>query len=124
MKVTLIRYHDLDNTSTRLAKSLNDRQGVLPPLGLAYIASSLEGAGHEVDLIDAIALCLSKEEVSLRIKEFDPELVGITAMTPTFHGALEAARIAKEHDKKTLIGGVHMSIYPKETTATKCTTTN
>ena len=115
MKITLIRYHDLDNTSTRLAKSLNDRQGVLPPLGLAYIASSLEGAGHEVDLIDAIALCLSKEEVSLRIKEFDPELVGITAMTPTFHGALEAARIAKEHDKKTLIGGVHMSIYPKET---------
>ena len=115
MKVTLIRYHDLDNTSTRLAKSLNDRQGVLPPLGLAYIASSLEEAGHKVDLIDAIALCLSKEEVSERIKQFDPELVGITAMTPTFHGALEAARIAKIHNKKTLIGGVHMSIYAEET---------
>ncbi|SVD96444.1 uncharacterized protein METZ01_LOCUS449298, partial [marine metagenome] len=57
MKVTLIRYHDLDNTSTRLAKSLNDRQGVLPPLGLAYIASALEKVGHQVDLIDAIALC-------------------------------------------------------------------
>ena len=115
MKVTLIRYHDLDNTSTRLAKSLNDRQGVLPPLGLAYIASSLEEAGHKVDLIDAIALCLSKEEVSERIEQFDPELVGITAMTPTFHGALEAARIAKIHNKKTLIGGVHMSIYAEET---------
>ncbi|SVD78435.1 uncharacterized protein METZ01_LOCUS431289, partial [marine metagenome] len=107
MKVTLIRYHDLDNTSTRLAKSLNDRQGVLPPLGLAYIASALEEAGHEVDLIDAIALCLSREEVSKRIEQFDPELVGITAMTPTFHGALEAARIAKTHNRKTLIGGVH-----------------
>ena len=94
MKVTLIRYHDLDNTSTRLAKSLNDRQGVLPPLGLAYIASALEEVGHQVDLIDAIALCLSKEEVSERIEQFDPELVGITAMTPTFHGALEAAKIA------------------------------
>ena len=115
MKVTLIRYHDLDNTSTRLAKSLNDRQGVLPPLGLAYIASSLEAVGHKVDLIDAIALCLSKEEVSERIEQFDPELVGITAMTPTFHGALEAARIAKIHNKKTLIGGVHMSIYAEET---------
>jgi len=115
MKVTLIRYHDLDNTSTRLAKSLNDRQGVLPPLGLAYIASALEEAGHEVDLIDAIALCLSREEVSKRIEQFDPELVGITAMTPTFHGALEAARIAKTHNRKTLIGGVHMSIYAEET---------
>ena len=115
MKVTLIRYHDLDNTSTRLAKSLNDRQGVLPPLGLAYIASALEEAGHEVDLIDAIALCLSREEVSKRIEQFDPELVGITAMTPTFHGALEAARIAKIHNRKTVIGGVHMSIYAEET---------
>jgi len=115
MKVTLIRYHDLDNTSTRLAKSLNDRQGVLPPLGLAYIASALEEVGHQVDLIDAIALCLSKEEVSERIEQFDPELVGITAMTPTFHGALEAAKIAKKNNRKTLIGGVHMSIYAEET---------
>ena len=115
MKVTLIRYHDLDNTSTRLAKSLNDRQGVLPPLGLAYIASALEEAGHQVDLIDAIALCLSKEEVIERIEQFDPELVGITAMTPTFHGALEAAKIAKKNNRKTLIGGVHMSIYAEET---------
>ena len=115
MKVTLIRYHDLDNTSTRLAKSLNDRQGVLPPLGLAYIASSLEAAGHEVDLIDAIALCLSKDDVSTRIERFDPELVGITAMTPTVHGALEAARLAKLHGKTTVVGGVHMSIYAEET---------
>ena len=49
MNVMLIRYHDLDNVNTRLAESLNKRQGVLPPLGLAYIASSLElAAGHSV----------------------------------------------------------------------------
>ena len=32
MNVMLIRYHDLDNTNTRLVESLNKRQGVLPPL--------------------------------------------------------------------------------------------
>ena len=32
MKVQLIRYHDLDNMNTRLAQSLNKKQGVLPPL--------------------------------------------------------------------------------------------
>ena len=58
MRVKLIRYHDVGNVNTRLAQSLNKRQGVLPPLGIAYIASALEAAGHIVDLIDAIALAL------------------------------------------------------------------
>jgi anaerobic magnesium-protoporphyrin IX monomethyl ester cyclase len=115
MKIALIRHHDLVDTNTRLAKSLNDRQGVLPPLGLAYIASSLEKAGHEVDLIDSVALTLSVEEVSARLQKFDPTVVGITAMTPTIHGALEAASIAKSQNRLTVIGGVHMSIYPRET---------
>jgi len=73
MRVQLIRYHDLDNTNTRLAQSLNKKQGVLPPLGVAYIASSLEKAGHEVNIIDAIALALSKEQVLERIKKIQPE---------------------------------------------------
>ena len=116
MKIILIRYHDLDNVNTRLAQSLNKRQGVLPPLGLAYIASSLEKAGHSVIIIDAIALALSKKEVQEKIKKFNPTIVGITAMTPTIRGALEAAKIVKETgDIITVIGGVHMSIYPKET---------
>jgi len=116
MKVMLIRYHDLDNTNTRLAQSLNKRQGVLPPLGLAYIASSLEQAGHDVTIIDAIALALSKEEVQDKIKNFNPKIVGITALTPTVRGALEAAKIVKEcGDIITVMGGVHMSIFAKET---------
>ena len=45
MKVQLIRYHDLDNMNTSLAQSLNKKQGVLPPLGLAYLASALERKG-------------------------------------------------------------------------------
>lgn len=115
MKVQLIRYHDLDNTNTRLAQSLNKKQGVLPPLGIAYVASSLEKAGHVVDIIDAIALALSKEQVLERIKKFSPRIVGITAMTPTFKGALEAAKLAKMNGAITVMGGVHMSILPLET---------
>ena len=119
MKVQLIRYHDLGNMNTRLAQSLNKKQGTLPPLGLAYIASSLAQAGHELDIIDAVALCLSQNQVRSRIQAFGPEVVGITSMTPTYRGAPEAAAIAKEFGAITVIGGVHLSIYPKETLADK-----
>ena len=114
MKVQLIRYHDLDNMNTRLAQSLNKKQGVLPPLGLAYLASALERKGYEVNIIDAIADCLSKEEVLERILLFEAKVVGITSMTPTFRGALEAAELAKECGAKVVMGGVHMSILAKE----------
>lgn len=114
MRIQLIRYHDIGNINTRLSQSLNKRQGTLPPLGISYIASSLEKAGYEVDIIDAIALDLSKEEVRQRIKDFNPMVVGITAMTPTFRGAQEAAQVAKEEGSITIIGGVHMSLFAKE----------
>ena len=120
MRIQLIRYHDLDNMNTRLAQSLNRKQGVLPPLGLAYVASALEGVGHSVDIIDAIALCLSKEEVAERIKSFGPKIVGITSMTPTFRGALEAAQLAKDYGATVVMGGVHMSILAKETLSYDC----
>jgi len=115
MRIQLIRYHDVGNINTRLAQSLNKRQGVLPPLGVAYIASSLEKHNHEVAIIDAIALGLSREQVRRRIKEFSPDIVGITAMTPNFRGAQEAGRIAKEEGALTVVGGVQLSLFPEET---------
>ncbi|MCA9320647.1 MAG: cobalamin-dependent protein [Planctomycetes bacterium] len=115
MRVTLIRYHDLGNINTRLPASLNKRQGALPPLGLAYVAAALREAGHEVAMIDAIAENVTREEVKRRILDFKTDLVGVTAMTPTFRGAQEAARIGKECGCQTVIGGVHMALFARET---------
>lgn len=115
MNITLIRYHDEGNINTRLPESLNKNQGVLPPLGLAYIAGSLEKAGHIVKIIDAIAENLTRNEVKERIMEFKPRVVGVTCMTPTIRGALEACRIGKECGAIVIIGGVHLEAYPRET---------
>jgi anaerobic magnesium-protoporphyrin IX monomethyl ester cyclase len=87
----------------------------LPPLGIAYIASVLEKAGHRVGIIDAVALNLINEELRQEIVDFSPDIVGITTMTSTLFGSLEAARIAKETSALTVLGGPHLSIYPKET---------
>lgn len=120
MKIQLVRYHDTGNVNSRLQPSLNRRQGVLPPLGLAYIAAALEQAGHQVEVLDAIALGLSGEACLRRMRAFAPQVVGITAMTPTFRGAREAACLAKRVGAITLMGGVHLSLYPRETLACDC----
>src|SRR3989339_2287700 len=55
--------------------------GHTPPLGIAIIASYLEKDGHDIKIIDAVAMGLSVEKTADIIKEETPELVGITAMT-------------------------------------------
>lgn len=115
MKILFIRPLNIENINTRLPESLNRRQGIVPPLGLAYIASTLEKAGHNVKILDTIALNLSSVEIRNYMCEFQPDIVGITVMSATLFGALEFARMAKEVRAITIMGGPHLSIYPKET---------
>lgn len=116
MKILLVRHHSIAGINTRLPASLNKAQGIYPPLGIAYIAAVLE-KNHDVKILDSQAENLTVGEVSKRIKHASPDVVGVTAMTPSIHGALEACRLAKEVDESivTIMGGVHLSIYPFET---------
>jgi anaerobic magnesium-protoporphyrin IX monomethyl ester cyclase len=115
MKILLVRYHDEGDINTRLPESLNRARGVLPPLGIAYIAAVLEKAGYQVKILDAIALNLTTQEVKEAIGAEAPDVVGVTAMTSTVRGALEALQMAKEQGAITVIGGPQLSIYPQET---------
>jgi len=115
MKILLVRPRDSGNINTRLPESLNRQQGVLPPLGISYVASALEKAGHDVRILDVIASNLSVTEVRRSMREFMPDVTGITVMTPTIHGALESAQMAKEHGSITVLGGPHLSVFPRET---------
>ncbi|NQT22902.1 MAG: B12-binding domain-containing radical SAM protein, partial [Candidatus Omnitrophica bacterium] len=115
MKILLIRPHSIEDINTRLPESLNKRRGVLPPLGISYIASVLEKAGHVVKILDVVALNLITDEIRQFIYEFKPEITGITTMTSILFGALESAKIAKEAGSITVLGGPQLSIYPKET---------
>ena len=115
MKIALIRSRNKRNINTRLPVSLNMVRGELPPLGISYIASVLEEAGHIVKIIDATALNLSVNDLFRQINNFEPELAVVTTMTSTLSGALEAAKMAKEAGAITVLGGPQLSIYPKET---------
>ena len=118
MRVMLIRYHNIGNINTRLPESINRVQGVYPPLGIAYVASTLEKFGHDVRILDSRALNLTAEETKKHIEKFNPDVVGITCMSSTIKGSLEAAYLTKQVSKGivTVMGGPQVFIYPKETT--------
>ncbi len=91
-----------------------------PPLGLAYIASYLREYGrgrHQVMLVDALTLDYSQEQFQGLIREFGPDVVGISAIsTSAIDDVYEYARLAKEADSgvRTVVGGNHVSFTAED----------
>ncbi|MBU1164137.1 B12-binding domain-containing radical SAM protein [Patescibacteria group bacterium] len=118
MKILLI-YPPFRTEVSSLARVLKNK---VPPLGLGYIASALEIAGHEVKIIDAETDNLDLLGVIKAAKEFNPELIGLSTTTITFHKAREAAEKIKEEldNIKIVLGGPHLVIFPEITLKFKC----
>lgn len=91
------------------------------PINLAYIAAFLRRYQHKVKIIDLQIECKSIEKLKSEIKKFDPQIVGITSMTPNFPYALKIAELVKEMNRniKTVFGGTHVTATPKETLKNK-----
>ncbi len=110
------------------------RLDVSPPsksalVGLGYIGSVLQKAGHTVKILDCLKSSLANfavdsdfrrhgipdEQILEEIKSFNPEVVGISSMfTSYFKDAHNIARIVKEYNKDIFVifGGAHASIFP------------
>jgi anaerobic magnesium-protoporphyrin IX monomethyl ester cyclase len=88
-----------------------------PPLGLAYIASKLEAEGHEVRIVDSLAMGYDLADLEGELRAFEPELVGVTATTPMIYDAYGVARLAKgvNPDCTVAVGGPHASFTAAET---------
>jgi len=87
-------------------------------LGLAYLAGQLlTNPECKVEIIDAKFERLEDHQVMERVRQFGPDIVGLTAITNEIK---PAARIAKQvkhlsSNIHTVIGGVHLSALPHET---------
>lgn len=88
-----------------------------PPLGLLYIAAVLEREGHEVKVIDADLLELTAEQTIDEAYRLNPEIVGVSATTPTIKTALRLIRGigGRMPNVVTVVGGVHPTFLPEET---------
>lgn len=108
MKVLLLR-----PIESRVAKSGD----VMPPLGLAYVASVLEKNGIEVVVIDCPALSTSREELRSRITKENPDVLGITCMTTALPSAVRISNLVKKilPNCTIVFGGPHVTFLPRET---------
>ena len=80
---------------------------MVPPLGLAYIASSAKSAGHEVEIWDAYIERWSWEELERRLQGLNVDVIGFSAMTPMWDVVTRAIKIARKSTRWMVVGGPH-----------------
>ena len=88
---------------------------IFPPLGILYIGATLEKAGYQVK-IDDIFPNSNYDDVIDRVKDYQPDLIGISINTPQFYLASQLIGKIKQSTNgvKIVCGGIHPTIFAKE----------
>jgi len=118
MKVLLINPPIKNIIQAELPPALSREVGIFPPLGLMYIASYLQKySDHEVQILDAVAEDLGPAALEQAIREFHPQIIGITAHTNNLLDVLLLIGLIKKINLKVHIniGGSHARVFPQET---------
>ena len=117
------------------------------PIGLSYLASFLKEKGHHVEVFNAdfdspkyvgyeslydnyssYLACLNNLEDNIwqgvikEVKEYKPDIVGITLKTGAYKSACNIACLIKRYSPNviTVGGGPHATILPQETAGEGC----
>jgi radical SAM superfamily enzyme YgiQ (UPF0313 family) len=88
----------------------------MPPTGLAYVAGAMEAHGAVVRVVDMFAEKLSGDQVVDRVRRFQPDLVGMTVLTPSApicERLVKDIRAAAPHAKH-IWGGIHAEVFAAE----------
>ncbi len=89
----------------------------LPHLGLLMLGAVLRKAGHQVRIVDASAQGLGYEQALEKARNFQPDIVLLTAVTPSIARTEKLALMTKEvyPTIPIVIGGPHFTAVPKQT---------
>lgn len=83
-------------------------------LGLGIISSLLKKNNHKVELIDT-TFKISKKQIIKKIKDFNPDIVGVTAATNDLYNAINICNLIKKIKKIPIVcGGYHATISPSD----------
>ena len=100
------------------------------PLGILYLAAAVRDK-YCVNVLDStcegyyntnivgndLIYGLTDEQVKKRVKDFDPDIVGVSCMfSSSYERALHHCRLVKEvKNVPVVLGGIHPSLFPEET---------
>lgn len=121
MKVLLINPPFTEKYSVGDSRSIRYVLNVIPPLGLAYLATVLEKNNFYIKIIDC-TVGISYKNLFKEVLREKLDVVGITATTPSF----ESARFIAHKIKKLIpssiliIGGAHITALPYQTMEFHC----
>lgn len=118
MKVLLINPPSENEILSCNPEIIKSERGYDPPLGLLYLAGYIKKySSHELKTIDAQVEKLNYSQLEEKIEEFNPDVVGITAMTFTLLDVIKTVEVTRKTcpNAKIVIGGPHVQIYAKET---------
>jgi anaerobic magnesium-protoporphyrin IX monomethyl ester cyclase len=91
--------------------------GNWPPAWVAYLSGSLKRAGFDdIQFLDAMTYHLGPDVLRAKLAELQPDIVGVTAITPSIYEAEEVLRIAQEVVPGALrvLGGVHATFMYRQ----------
>ena len=94
----------------------SSRSVLCPILGLGYIASLCEKAGHNCKIIDSQALGFNLNDIEREVGFFDPDVVGVSVTTQYVYDAFDIAHVVKIFNPNCLVvfGGPHPSVLADE----------
>ena len=108
----------INPVSALVMKSKKYRRGLaaLPPLGLAYLGSALEKSGIETIIIDQYVDMIDNEKIIKIIKDENPDVVGLSCLTPVMNNVSMLVRSIKElsDDISIVLGNIHPTLFTEE----------
>jgi anaerobic magnesium-protoporphyrin IX monomethyl ester cyclase len=88
--------------------------GMWPPLGIITLGTILRDKGHHVQCLDT-SFDKNFDRVKHELETFQPDLVGVSTLTNFFENSRKIIEAARSLGARTVMGGPHPSIAPKET---------
>lgn len=109
MKVALISYDTFQGKST----------GLYPPLHLCNLATTLNSGNFEVKIFDHSSPFSEMDHFFGEIKDFQPDIVGLTCYTPYVATFNKITKKLKSYilNACLIVGGAHASVWPEWTLA-------